>query len=140
MLSDETGVAVDRPRATVLCPYCGGTGQVMWRFRANFPKPCTACDDDGTITFTELSTVQTGPGRRGGWEYDVHLDHRGDGGRAICGYDLFSGGFSRGGGTSGREVEQVPCAGCVEARASKYPGLPIRGLRDAITAFDEARA
>lgn len=60
----------------------------------------------------------------------VRSTARGTPGPTLCGRDRFAldaPGWSVGGGITGPNVQNTPCAGCVEVRDRDYPHLPVGG-------------
>lgn len=94
-----------------------------------------------------LSTVQLSWGGlfdsqpHDGLVHLVRVTRHGTPGALLCGIDRFAKdgpGFSVGGGVSGPNIKQTPCAGCVEVASRDFAGLPISGMREAREPIEEA--
>jgi hypothetical protein len=77
--------------------------------------------------------------------YDVclvrALRHGGTPGPTLCGRDRFTRGdgqpgWSVGGGISGPNVDNKPCAACVAVREQDYPTLAVAGMRELRSLFE----
>lgn len=63
----------------------------------------------------------------GGWPAHLSLNH--DGGRTLCGVDLFSrhASWSKGGGVCGAGISITPCPECVAVAKKDFSGFRIEG-------------
>lgn len=79
--------------------------------------------------------------------YEAHLvrvrEGGGTPGPTLCGIEHFgkdAPGWSLSGGTTGPDVTHFCCPGCARVAFTKFPGLPIRGLGEIVTLFNDAIA